>query len=190
MKKRMIPGILLIFLVLCLALGAYLAAIYSSLEIKKAESKDRAVVQNIEADLIQFDDAIIFEQEFSKCGHTIIAPFAEREKLIGRSLDDLKKEYKEENGFNISYQENTLTIKQKVDDWCLVDKEKCRLKEYKGRIAVYQGPNSEEDILIRVTEIEFASLPDQVSAAIRNGEYEFENMERLNDALENLDEYL
>ena len=72
----------------------------------------------------------------------------------------------------------------------MVDKEKCRLKEYKGRIAVYQGPHHEEDVLMRVTEIRIDSLPDQVKQSLKNGEYEFDNMERLNDALENLDEYL
>lgn len=190
MKNRMIPGIILIFLILSLALGAYLVNIYSSLEIKKAQSKDRAVIQNIEANVVKIDDAIIFEQEFTKCGHTIIAPFADRENLIGKSLDEVKKEYTVKKGYHISYQQNTLLIKQKVDDWCMVDKEKCRLKEYKGRIAVYQGPHHEEDVLMRVTEIRIDSLPDQVKQSLKNGEYEFDNMERLNDALENLDEYL
>ncbi len=190
MKNRLIPGILLIFLMLSLALGAYLANIYSSLELKKAESIEKAVVQNMEANTIKYDDGVIYEQQFSKCGHIIIAPFDDQGALIGKSVDELRKQYTVKNGYQLSYQHNTLSIKHKIDDWCTVDKEKCRLKEYKGRIAVYQGPNGEHDVLMRVTDIKVDSLPEKIRHAIENGEYEFENMEHLNDALENLDEYL
>jgi len=189
-KNRLIPGILLIFLMLSLALGAYLANLYSNLELKRAESTEKAVVQNMEANLIKYDDGVIYEQQFSKCGHVIIAPFDDQAALIGKSLEELKKQYTVKNGYQLSYQGNTLSIKHKINDWCTVDKEKCRLKEYKGRVAVYKGPNRDEDVLMRVTEIKIDSLPEQVRNAIEKGEYEFENMERLNDALENLDEYL
>lgn len=190
MKQRLIPGILLIFLMLSLALGAFLANIYSNLEMKMAESKEKAVVQNVEANLIKYDDAIILEQLFSKCGHVIIAPFKDRQDLTGKSLSEIKQQYTLQNGYQISYDQNTLVIHQKIDDWCSVDKEKCRLKVYKGRLAIYKGPNIEQDVLMRVTEIKIESLPVNIREAIENGEYEFENIERLNDALENLDEYL
>lgn len=190
MKNRLIPGIMVVFLMLTLALGAYLANIYSNLELKRAESKDKAVVQNIEDNSIKYDDAVVYERQYSKCGHIIIAPFANRDSLNGKNISDLRKEYTVENGFHISFQENTLSIKQTIDDWCDIDKARCRLKEYHGRVAVYKGPHHEEDVLIRVTEIKLDSLPDEVKQAIKNGDYEFENMERLNDALENLDEYL
>jgi len=189
-KNRSVPGIVLIFLMLSLALGAYLADIYSNLEIKRAESMEKAVVQNIEKKTIKYDDVIILEQRFTKCGHIIIASFENRDDIIGKSLEELRKQYTAENGYQLSYEQNTLIIKQKIDDWCPVDKEKCRLKEYKGRIAVYKGPNNEQDVLMRVTEIKIGSLPEDIRQAIENGEYEFQNMERLNDVLENLDEYL
>ncbi len=191
MKQRLVPGILLILLMLSLALGSFLANIYSNLDMKMADSQEKPVVrQNTETDLIKFDDAIIIEQEFSKCGHVIIAPFKDRKDLIGKKLSDIKKQYTIQNGYLISYNQNTLVIHQTVDDWCSVDKEKCRLKEYKGRVGIYKGPNTEQDALMRVTEIKIESLPDHIREAIDKGEYEFENMERLNDALENLDEYL
>lgn len=190
-KQRFVPGILLIFLFLSLALGSFLANIYSNLDMKKAESTEKPVIrQNTEDVSVKIDDAIILEQEFSKCKHVIIAPFKDRQDLIGKRITDIKQQYTAKNGYQVSYHQNTLTIHQAIDDWCSVDKEKCRLKEYKGRVAVFQGPDAENDVLMRVTEIKIESLPDHIIDAIKKGEYEFENMERLNDALENLDEYL
>lgn len=190
MKNRCAPGIMLIVLVLSLALGAYLIYIYNNLAMKTAESRDKIVIQNIEADTIGLDDAIILEQRYSKCGHTLTAPCQDQEQFIGKSLAELQKQFTVQNGFQFYYADQTLIIKQEINDWCPVDKAKCRLKEYQGRIAVYQGPTEVDDVLMRVTDIGAEALPNQIRKAIANGEYEFENMERLNDALENLDEYL
>lgn len=191
MNQRFIPGILLIFLFLSLAIGSFLANIYSNLDMKMAESSEKPVVrQNIENDSIKLDDTVILEQEYTKCGHCIIAPFNDKEDLIGKSLSDLKQQYRIENGYQLNYDNNTLVIHQIIDDWCPVDKEKCRLKIFKERVAVYKGPNTEQDVLMRVTEIKSDLLPVNIKEAIEKGEYEFDDMERLNDALENLDEYL
>jgi len=83
----------------------------------------------------------------------------------------------------------TLVIRQAIDDWTPEDKQKCRLKEYQGMVAIYIGPDAEHDILMKVTAIRFDSLPVSIKEAIRNGEYEFQNEAEVNDALENLDEY-
>ncbi|NLB52247.1 MAG: hypothetical protein GX808_04825 [Syntrophomonadaceae bacterium] len=191
MKQRFVPGILLIFLFLSLAIGSFLANIYSSLDVKKAESTERPVIRESTEDVsIKIDDTIILEQEFSKCKHVVIAPFKDKQDLLGKRISEIKQQYTMKNGYQVSYAQNTLIIHQIIDDWCSVDKEKCRLKEYKGRVGVFQGPNTENDALMRVTEIKIESLPDHIRQAIEKGEYEFENMERLNDALENLDEYL
>lgn len=65
-----------------------------------------------------------------------------------------------------------------------------RLKEYQGRVAIYQGPDSSNDKLLRVTNLPMASLPEDIQEKIRQGSYEFTSEEALNDALENFDEYL
>ena len=47
-----------------------------------------------------------------------------------------------------------------------------------------------EDLLLWVSKIRIDKLPQHVQQAVRDGKYEFRNQEELNDALENLDEYL
>ena len=127
MKQRFVPGILLIFLFLSLAVGAFLANIYNRMEMKKAESIEKPVIiQNTENDTISIDDAIILEQEFLKCQHVIIAPFKDKQDLTGKRISEIKQQYTAQNGYQVSYNQNTLIIHQKIDDWCPVDKEKCR----------------------------------------------------------------
>ena len=65
-----------------------------------------------------------------------------------------------------------------------------RLKEYHGRVAIYQGPDPDNDKLLRVTNLPVDALPKEVQDKIRTGSYEFTSEEALNDALENFDEYL
>ena len=81
-------------------------------------------------------------------------------------------------------------IHQSLDDWSPADKSKLRLKEYRGMIAVYQGPDAENDRLLRITAIRFSTLPKQIQQSISAGKYEFKDEQALNDALENMDEYM
>lgn len=152
---------------------------------------ERKPVAQVEtkAPVVTTDTQIIFEQEYRKCRHVVISKFPNEKDIIGKDIKTIRQEYPPANGYRISWQQDTLTIHQMVDDWCPEDKAHFRLKEYRGMVAVYSGPPG-EDVLSRVTRIPMKVLPEQVQKAIRNGEYEFTDQEVLNDALENLDEYL
>jgi len=153
------------------------------------ENKSVIVVEQ-EADVINDDTKIVFEQEYLRCGHVIISKFPGEDKLLGKNIDELEQEYSVSNGYTVNLEDNTLTIRQKVPDWCPADKEKCRLGEYQGRVAVFKGADVNCDSLLRVTEIRIEMLPADIADEIIQGAYEFENESALNDALENLDEYL
>lgn len=155
-----------------------------------ASEKKPVVSVKPEEPLIDENTQIIFEQHFSKCNHVIISELANYQELLGKRLNEIKQLYTSEKGYSITLKDNVLTIRQQVDDWCPEHKQKCRLKEYRGRVAVYQGPDADHDVLIRVTGIELADLPQEMVKNLQDGKYEFDNEQLLNDALESLDDYL
>lgn len=133
---------------------------------------------------------VIYEREYQQCGHVVISDFPNALELIGKTIDEIRTLYNEQNGYQISISNNTITLRQQVNDWCPQEYEKTRFKEYQGRIAVYKGPDASHDQLLKVTSIRVDSLPADLIAAIRNGNYEFADETMLNDALESLDEYM
>jgi len=139
---------------------------------------------------INKDSQVIFEQEFTRCKHIVISEYNQPEKIIGKTRSELFNVFRPSDGYQISFQDDTLTIRQKIDDWCPEDKNIYRLKEYQGRVAIYQGPDPDHDKLLRVTNLPVSALPQEIQEQIRAGSYEFTSEEALNDALENLDEYL
>lgn len=161
-------------------------------DLKQAVPGDNKPVLGVEKEenIIDEETRVILETEYLKCGHLIISEYEDRKALEGKSINELEQKFGDETTLNLDSKENTLTIRQVINDWCSADKEKCRLGEYQGKVAIFKGPNPSNDTLLRVTGIEMSILPASIADQIRNGQYEFENEEALNDALENLDEYL
>ncbi|MEN6349842.1 MAG: hypothetical protein ABFD08_10660 [Syntrophomonas sp.] len=163
-------------------------------DFKILQFKNKAAIgieekQNIHSVMLGQASKIVYEKEYLRCKHVIISDFEQKNELWGKSLEEIRRIYNTENGFRVSMQGDTLLIHQTIDDWCPEEKNKCRLKEYQGRVAVYKGPDAENDALIKVTAITISSLPAELQEAIKAGRFEFKNEQLLNDALENLDEY-
>lgn len=174
---------------LVLAIAGLTMGIYYNLGTDSRQVARKPVTYTVESKVI--DNAnIVMEKEYMRCGHTIISDWDNKEDLAGKTLDEVKSLYSPREGFRVSLKNNVLTIHATVDDWCPRDKQRCRLKEYQGMLAVYQGPDLDNDFLLRVTSIKINSLPEAVQSSVRQHKYEFETPEALNDALENLDEYL
>jgi hypothetical protein len=133
------------------------------------------------------DTQMVYEREYLKCGHIITSEF--EPDLTGKNLTQIRKKYSANEGYRITWQENTLVIHQQIDGFCPEDKEIYRLKEYQGMVAVYRGIK-EAEVLERVTAIRMQLLPVAVQEDIRAGKFEFKDKNALNDALENFDEYL
>jgi hypothetical protein len=180
---------IVVMLVVSFGIGYSLSNIYEYISLKNIQQKPVVEVKE-DSDLIKEDTQIVFEKEYTRCGHLVISEFDDKKNLIGKTVKELKQQYTAENGFKITLYKEALVIHETVDDWCARDKEKCRLKDYQGMVAIYMGPDDKNDHLLRVTNIKMDSLPIDLKKMIKDGKYEFDNEQALNDALENLDEYL
>jgi len=183
-------GVLLIsVLLVSFGLGYVMADGFRSFQTRKQAEKP--VVQ-IKAPAITLDEKTptVFEKEYLRSDQVVISDFDDPAGLLGLTVEQVKQKYSQENGFRVVYENGSLLIHQVINDWSPEDKLKCRLKSYKGFVAIYQGPNQENDTLLRVTAIRTETLPAHIQEAINTGKYEFVSEAELNDALENLDEYL
>lgn len=178
-------SVLLIFF----GLGYLAANLYNHWNTPNVTQKPVADIKE-KRNIINEDTQIVYEQEYLKCGHIIISEFNDRQILEGKTIDQVKKIFTAANGYTLEFENNTLIVHQDIDDWCNADKNKCRLKEFQGRVAVYIGPDQNNDRLEKVTNIYMSSLPAEIQEKIRQGEWEFNDIDSVNDALENLDEYL
>lgn len=185
--RKAIGSCLGLVLIGILSMGMYLLADNFGW-VGTQEQKPVIPTQNAE---LRMDAAtpIILEREYSRSHKVVISDFDNKQDVIGSSLEAIRSKYTPDNGFNISLKDGSLIIRQTIDDWTPDDKLKCRFKAYQGMVAIYVGPDSTNDSLLKVTAIRFSTLPSDIRAAIEQGQYEFENDSAINDALENLDEY-
>ncbi len=189
MEKRFNKGILVLVIIVSTVVGAGLGQAYNRFSNKTHLQKPVVGVTEPEI-TITAQTPVIFEQEYLKCGHKVVSSFPERENLNGKTVSEIQAVYTSSQYYKLSWNIDSLVIKQSLDDWCSEDRNKLRLKDYQGQVAVFQGADAQSDILLRVTGIATSSLPPEVQQAIREGTMEFKNQDELNDALENLDEYL
>lgn len=175
-------GMMMIAGVLC---GFILSGVYNDV------SKEKKPVVEIshKTKTVTPNTPIVYEREYTKCGHTVISSFEHSKDLEGKDLASIRRKYSPDQGYLINWKGDTLLIKQQIDGFCPQDKGSYRLKEYQGMVAVYRGVE-EEEVLERVTVIRMDLLPAAIQKDIRAGKFEFGDKNALNDALENLDEYL
>lgn len=150
---------------------------------------DMAVKYQTEKAVVNGQTRIIYEKEYMKCRHVIVTGFNNKKEIMGMDSQGLKKYFKINEGYELSFGQNTLIIHQNINDYCPEDQQQFKLKEHQGYVAVYTGAE-ENEILLRVTAIPVKLLPDSIQKDIRNGKYCFQDEAALNDTLENFDEYI
>ncbi len=187
MEKSKLGTILILTLLASFALGYSLSDLISKPNWHIAQ-KPTVNTAGLEP-RVQGDTAIVWEKEYLRSNKMQVSEFPEREKILGKTLPEIKKIYTAGQGFKIFWENHTLIIHQNIDDWITQDKKKLRLKVFQDRVAVYQGPDGNHDSLQKITGILFSRLPQPVQLDIETGKYEFADEQSLNDALENLDEY-
>ncbi|MEQ8200021.1 MAG: hypothetical protein ABRQ24_01230 [Syntrophomonadaceae bacterium] len=188
MNKRVVALVLGISILAGLATGYYFKGVSPRI-LGSGQQKPAVNTSNVEV-RVDAETPVILEKEYLRSHKVIISEFENRFDIIGFTLDEVRSRYSAENGFFIKFADGSLVIRQTIDDWTPEDKVKCRLKEYQSMVAIYIGPDAEHDTLMKVTAIRSAGLPVNIREAIQKGEYEFQNEAEVNDALENLDEYL
>jgi hypothetical protein len=142
-----------------------------------------------EAPVITERTDVYFTQEYLRSEVTVVSGLPGKEALLGKRREEIETLYPAAEGYSVAFDGRTLQVKQQIDDWAPSDKLKYRLKVYQDWLAVYQGPDAEQDVLVRVTGIRLDSLPEDVQAQVANGSYEFLTQAELNDVLENFDEF-
>lgn len=187
MNRKVVYAFLGISIVVGLVLGYYFGS--ESFVRFYPEQQKPAVNTGSPGLIVNSDTPVILETEYLRSQKMIISEFQSRADIMGLNLEEIRGKYTDANGYSINFINDNLVIRQSVDDWSPEDKAKCRLKEYQGMVAIYTGPDSQHDALMKVTAIHFYGLPVNIREAMLNGEYEFENEAAVNDALENLDEY-
>ncbi len=187
MSRKVMGFVLGLGLIVNLGLGYVMS---DALRTHGGNKQQKPVIQAKSTEL-RFDaeTPIVLEKEYLRSHKVLISDFEYKQDIIGNTLDEVRAKYTEANGFSVAFKDGSLLIHQTIDDWSPEDKAKHRLKEFQGMVAIYIGPNSENDSLQRVTAIRFSTLPTDIKEAIGQGKYEFNNEEAINDALENLDEY-
>lgn len=188
MKRQRMGIILVTILCFSFIMGYALAYTVQSHKIWSSSRKPALNITVPEA-LISKDTPVIYEREYTLSNKVLVSEFAYKDDIIGKNRNQIIDKYSPANGFNISWQDQTLLIHQKVNDWSPEDKGKLRFKEYKGMLAVYRGPDASHDVLFKVTSIKYNTLPDYVQTDIKAGKYEFRDEQSLNDALESMDDY-
>lgn len=191
MRKYGLAALIIGSVIISFSVG-YLAGLTNPLN-KAAVNNEKKPVIEIQANksaVVTSDTRIIFEKEYLRCNHIVESEYPDQERLWGKNLEELKKQFGNPDSYSLKMESNTLIIRQKINDWCPSDKEKCRLGEYNGRVAIFKGADADHDVLLKVTEIKLDMLPPSLVEDIKQGKYEFANETELNDAMENLDEYL
>lgn len=188
-SKQRIGVYLIIILVTSFTMGYGLAYLVQTQNIWPG-SKKPAVHITEPIPRITPNTPIVFKKEYILSARVLESEFTGKDNIIGMSLAEVQEKYSPANGFTVSWQDKTLLILQKINDWSPQDKGKTRLKKYREMVAVYRGPDSQNDTLWRVTVIRFYTLPLQMQKDIEEGKYEFKDEQALNDALENMDEYI
>ena len=187
MNRNVIGMLMGVVVVAGLGMGFYFLG--DSLNIVGLREQKPAIQNQNAEPRIDSQTPVVLEKEYSRSAKIIITEFENKQDIIGYTLDEIRSKYTSTNGFSLILKDGTLVIHQVINDWSPDDKAKCRLKEYREMLAIYLGPDSQNDSLLKVTAIRFSTLPANVRESIQQGKYEFENEEAVNDALENLDEY-
>jgi len=188
MRKSKLGAFLILTLLASFALGYSISYLIQNQKIWNISQKPTVNTVSLER-RIHGDTAIVWEREYVRSSKMQVSDFTDKEKILGKTLTDIKKLYNDENGFKVFWENQTLVIHQRINDWTPEDKTKLRLKVFQDRVAVYQGPDGKHDTLLKITGIVCSRLPAQIRQDIQNGKYEFVDEQSLNDALENLDEY-
>lgn len=187
MSRKLIGLVLGLGLIASLGLGYVVS---DALRTDGGNKQQKPVIQAKSAELrVNAETSIVLEKEYLRSHKVVISDFEYKQDIVGNTLDEIQGKYTSANGFSVAFRDGSLVVHQTIDDWSPEDKAKCRLKEYRGMVAIYSGPDSKNDSLQRVTAIRYSTLPINIREAIEQGKYEFNNAEAINDALENLDEY-
>lgn len=129
------------------------------------------------------------EKYYRACGHREPLPLPDGVKWKWAGKEELSILFPPSEGWRIIQEGKRLVISQEVNGLCPADAPKRHLAVKDGLVAVYQGPAGSLGPLLRVTSLQFTSLPSHWREKIAKGEAEFNSEQEVLEALDSLDEF-
>ncbi|MGI5892133.1 MAG: hypothetical protein ACOX7H_05270 [Bacillota bacterium] len=122
---------------------------------------------------------------YNSCHHLVTTDQTGNSKFVNKNFTQLHNE-----GWEVFWAENgQAVIFKEISALCPADEGKCFLAAYEGQVAIFSGPLGSSDEPTEVSGISIDNLDPEVKEKLLQGGIEFESMEDLLVALENLDEY-
>ncbi|MDN5345196.1 MAG: hypothetical protein PWQ18_1310 [Clostridia bacterium] len=129
------------------------------------------------------------ERYYRACGHKDPIPLPAGVQWNWAGKEELGILFPPSEGWRIFQEGGRLVISQEVDGLCPADTPKRHLAVKDDLVAVYQGPAGSLGPLLRVTNLQFTSLPPDWQEKITSGQAEFSSEQELLQALDSLDEF-
>ena len=124
MKNRRILAYFSMVMIAGVLCGFILSGVYHDIN----QDKKPALEISSKAKTVTPNTPIVYEKEYTKCGHTVMSSFENSQDLVGKELVCIQRKYSPAQGYSISWQGDTLVIKQQIDEFCPQDKGSYRLK--------------------------------------------------------------
>lgn len=130
---------------------------------------------------------ITLQETYSFCQHSVSTPVEVGPVLMGLTLEQLQARYLASQ-IKIDGPDR-ITIQQTRIGFCPADAAKRHLGVVNNQVAIYVGPIGNDRQLEKITSISVSLLPAELKEQLYQGVLEFANVEELQPALDNLDEY-
>ncbi len=138
-----------------------------------------------ESNYITEDTPIRQEIYYNACGHLITTDQTGSSQLINQTFNQLY-----DKGWEVFWGENgTAVLFKEESSLCPADQDKCFIADYNGQVAIFKGPLGSAHEPTEISGIATGRLAPEIKEQLLKGGIEFNNMEELLIALENLDEY-
>lgn len=133
---------------------------------------------------------VIREYHYKWCGHNETGKATKDLMLVGLTAEQLHRLYPASEGWEVEFvKPDRLVLRLYLEELCPADTMKRHLGEVDGRVAIFIGPSHYRGALEKMTSIRLSDLPVEWQELISQGTLEFGDVETLNQALDNLDEY-
>src|SRR5690554_5958384 len=104
MKNRRILAYLSMVMIAGVLCGFILSGVYHDIN----QDKKPALEISSKAKTVTPNTPIVYEKEYTKCGHTVMSSFENSQDLVGKELVCIQRKYSPAQGYSISWQGDTL----------------------------------------------------------------------------------
>ncbi|WP_366922603.1 hypothetical protein MFMK1_003070 [Metallumcola ferriviriculae] len=138
---------------------------------------------------ISDSDGVAVSYNYLACGHTVLGSLPTGMDIEGLSITKVKDLLPREQGWVVNKDGDQISITKYQEGFCPEDENKTHLGAVGEFVAVFKGPVGVNSHIIEVTDIPVANLPIDWQEQVERGELDFQNVKKLKETLDSLDEY-